>query len=53
MTLERPTAMESSSAANTGRELTKLITARHEAAKSTNQGGQRAKSALWARNNED
>ena len=33
-----------------GRELTKLITARHGAGKSTNQRGQRAKSALWARN---
>ena len=49
MTLERPTAMVSSSAANTeswGRELTKLITAGHVATESTIQRGQRAKSAL-------
>ena len=35
-----------------GRELTKLITTGHVATESTNQRGQRAKGALWARNNE-
>ena len=53
MTLERPTAMESSSDQHRelSRELTKLITAGHEAAEGTNRQRERAKNALRAKSN--